>query len=101
MHHRLLSLHRKGAFAGMREPIAEGETFLAFCAMLPAGCFCWEEGREDYPHLPSCGGTGNEEHLLLHPGLGEAADAPGNHAGAEKLGEVDIRSFFLSSPHPW
>ncbi|MDG6256987.1 MAG: DUF2115 domain-containing protein [Methanomicrobiaceae archaeon] len=51
MHHRLLSLHRKEAFAGMHEPISDRETFEAFCAMLPAGCFCWEEGREDYPHL--------------------------------------------------
>jgi uncharacterized protein (UPF0305 family) len=51
MHHRLLSLHRKGAFSAMDEPIADRETYLAFCAMLPAGCFCWDEGREDYPHL--------------------------------------------------
>jgi uncharacterized protein (UPF0305 family) len=51
MHHRLLSLHRQGAFAGMREPVADGETFRAFCQMLPAGCFCWQDGRDEHPHL--------------------------------------------------
>lgn len=51
MHHRLIALHRKGAFAGMREPIADRERFDAFCAMLPAGCFCWQDGREEHPHL--------------------------------------------------
>ena len=51
MHHRLLSLHRRGAFAAMREPVAARETFEAFCEMLPVGCFCWDEGREEYPHL--------------------------------------------------
>ena len=51
MHHRLFSLHRKGAFAAMHEPVADRETFEAFCEMLPSGCFRWDEGREDYPHL--------------------------------------------------
>ncbi|HDR73871.1 MAG TPA: DUF2115 domain-containing protein [Methanoculleus sp.] len=94
MHHRLLSLHRKGAFAAMTGPIADREPFEAFCAMLPAGCFCWEEEREDYPHL-----TGPRNTLFYYllaafamfvlgePGHPVGTPFPGGFAVEAKAGE--------------
>lgn len=59
-HHRLLSLHRSGALAGMRGPIPHRDLFLAFCAMVPEGCFCWDERNE------TCSVRYNPEHRFFY-----------------------------------
>ena len=50
-HHKLLTLARSGAFSRMSGPIRDRETFLKFCAMLPEGCFVWEESGECNPYF--------------------------------------------------
>jgi len=50
-HHKLISLERSGAFGRMSGPIRDRETFLKFCAMLPEGCFVWEDTRECNPYF--------------------------------------------------
>jgi len=50
-HHKLLSLHRSGAFGGLTGPIRDRETFRKFCAMLPEGCFVWEDTGERNPYF--------------------------------------------------
>ena len=48
-HHRLLAMYRSGGFSSMTEPITGRETFLGFCAMIPEGCFRWDESVERIP----------------------------------------------------
>jgi uncharacterized protein (UPF0305 family) len=48
-HHRLLLMHRSGAFKNLNLPIRERETFEKFCAMIPEGCYCWDEHAERTP----------------------------------------------------
>jgi uncharacterized protein (UPF0305 family) len=48
-HHRLLLMHRSGAFRKERDPIRDRETFDKFCAMIPDGCFTWDEQAERTP----------------------------------------------------
>ena len=48
-YHRLLLMHRAGTFVTMTGPIADRETFAKFCAMIPEGCFCWDEAAERTP----------------------------------------------------
>jgi hypothetical protein len=50
-HHELISLQRSGAFRRMTGPIHDRETFLKFCAMLPEGCFVWEDTGERNPYF--------------------------------------------------
>ena len=48
-HHRLLLMHRSGAFRKERNPIRDRETFDKFCAMIPEGCVTWDEQAERTP----------------------------------------------------
>ncbi|MFZ1126853.1 DUF2115 domain-containing protein [Methanoregula sp.] len=48
-HHRLLLMYRSGAFRQVGEPIRDRETFEKFCAMIPEGCFTWDEHAERTP----------------------------------------------------
>ncbi len=48
-HHQLLLMHRSGAFRKAGEPIWDRETFEKFCAMIPEGCFTWDEHAERTP----------------------------------------------------
>jgi hypothetical protein len=50
-HHKLLSLYRSGAFGRMSSPIRDRKTFDKFCAMLPGGCFVWEDTGERNPYF--------------------------------------------------
>ena len=45
-HHALVRNYRTGAFPSMTEPISDRETFLKFCAMIPEGCFAWDDRAE-------------------------------------------------------
>ena len=48
-YHRLLLMHRAGAFVTLTGPITDKETFAKFCAMIPDGCFRWDEAAERTP----------------------------------------------------
>jgi len=48
-HHRLLLMYRSGPFRRAVEPIRDPETFEKFCAMIPEGCFTWDEHAERTP----------------------------------------------------
>ena len=48
-HHQLLLMYRSGAFRQADEPIRDRETFEKFCAMIPDGCFTWDEQAERTP----------------------------------------------------
>jgi uncharacterized protein (UPF0305 family) len=50
-HHKLLSQYRSGAFTRMKGPVRDRETFEKFCAMLPEGCFVWEDTGERNPYF--------------------------------------------------
>jgi hypothetical protein len=50
-HHELISLYRSGAFGHMTGPIRDREIFQTFCAMLPEGCFVWEDSGERNPYF--------------------------------------------------
>ena len=45
-HHALIRNYHEGAFLSMSAPISDRETFLKFCAMIPEGCFAWDERAE-------------------------------------------------------
>jgi uncharacterized protein (UPF0305 family) len=53
-HHKLIAMERSGAFSNLTGPICDREMFEKFCAMVPEGCFVWEdEGvRNPYFHNP-------------------------------------------------
>ncbi|MDN7025728.1 DUF2115 domain-containing protein [Methanoculleus sp. FWC-SCC1] len=42
-YHRLLSMHRAGKFAAMTAPLTDPGQALAYVAMVPEGCFCWDD----------------------------------------------------------
>jgi len=48
-HHRILLMHRTGAFRKLTSPVRDRETFDKFCAMIPDGCFSWDEHAERTP----------------------------------------------------
>jgi uncharacterized protein (UPF0305 family) len=48
-HHQLLLMYRSGAFRQAVDPIRNRETLEKFCAMLPEGCFTWDEQAERTP----------------------------------------------------
>jgi hypothetical protein len=50
-HHRLIAMHRGGAFAHLPDPVNDMATFSAFCDMVPSGCFAWDDLNERNPHL--------------------------------------------------
>jgi len=50
-HHRLLALHRSGAFARFTDPIRDRERFDAFCAMIPEGTLAWNDAGERNPYF--------------------------------------------------
>jgi hypothetical protein len=51
MHHRLIAMHLGGAFVRMTDPVSDHGTFTAFCNMLPAGCFSWDDWNDPNPHF--------------------------------------------------
>jgi hypothetical protein len=53
LHHRLLLMDREGSFLSMTDPVPHHDLFLAFCRMVPEGCFRWDDGREYVAHLYS------------------------------------------------
>ena len=48
-HHHLLLMHRSGAFSAGKDPLRDRGTFDRFCAMIPEGCFTWDEHAERTP----------------------------------------------------
>lgn len=52
-HHQLLRMHRSGSLRGLASPIRDRETFDKFCAMIPEGCFAWDEHAERTPFVYS------------------------------------------------
>jgi hypothetical protein len=48
-HHMLLLMYRSGRFHTLTEPITDSKTFHDFCAMIPEGCFAWDEHAERTP----------------------------------------------------
>ena len=48
-HHRILLMYRTGAFRELTSPVRDRETFDKFCAMIPDGCFSWDEHAERTP----------------------------------------------------
>ena len=48
-HHQLLAMHRSGRFLSMTEPITDRATFVAFCDIIPDGCFRYDETLERIP----------------------------------------------------
>jgi uncharacterized protein (UPF0305 family) len=50
-HHQLLALHNKRAFDRMSAPIRDPEIFGNFCAMVPEGCFSWNDSSERNPYF--------------------------------------------------
>jgi len=48
-HHQVLLMYRSGAFRADHRPLADRETFEKFCAMIPEGCFTWDEHAERTP----------------------------------------------------
>jgi hypothetical protein len=50
-HHKLISMDRSGAFSRLTGPIHDRDTFTKFCAMLPGGCFVWQDTRECNPYF--------------------------------------------------
>lgn len=48
-HHRLIAMHRSGAFSRLSGPVQDRERFDAFCDMLPSGLFTWDDAGERNP----------------------------------------------------
>jgi len=48
-HHMLLTMHRSGQFRTLTGPISDPKTLQDFCAMLPDGCFAWDEHADRTP----------------------------------------------------
>ena len=48
-HHRLLTMYRSATFRKPGAPLRDRETFEKFCAMIPDGCFTWDEHAERTP----------------------------------------------------
>jgi hypothetical protein len=44
-YHRLLSMHRAGKLAAMTGSLTDREQAFAYFAMVPEGCFCWDDCR--------------------------------------------------------
>jgi hypothetical protein len=50
-HHELMTMHRSSAFGRLTGPIRDRESFEKFCAMVPEGCFVWEDTGERNPYF--------------------------------------------------
>jgi uncharacterized protein (UPF0305 family) len=50
-HHRLVSMHRSGAFLQLPAPIRDRQQFDEFCDMLPKGIFAWNDAGERNPYF--------------------------------------------------
>ncbi len=50
-HHQLVAMDRSGAFRRMTSPFRDREAFDAFWAMVPEGCFQWEDIRLRNPYF--------------------------------------------------
>jgi len=50
-HHRLLAMQNAGEFRRLWGAVSDPATFVAFCRMLPAGCFSWDDQSERNPHF--------------------------------------------------
>jgi len=50
-HHQLMSMYRSGTFTSMNIPLRDTELFIQFCAMIPDGCFAWNDQGERNPYF--------------------------------------------------
>lgn len=50
-HHELLLMHRTGVFRRLEARITDLDQCRAYWAMVPSGCFAWEERPERHAHL--------------------------------------------------
>jgi uncharacterized protein (UPF0305 family) len=51
-HHQILAMHRDNRFRDlMKQPLTDPETFDRFCAMVPDGCFAWNDAGERNPYF--------------------------------------------------
>ncbi len=50
-HHSLLLLQRTGTFARMRAPFTHPDRCRDYWAMVPAGCYAWDEVPDRHTHL--------------------------------------------------
>jgi hypothetical protein len=50
-HHQLMSMYRSGAFSSLTSPIRDRDLFAKFCAMIPEGCFAWNDQSERNPYF--------------------------------------------------
>jgi uncharacterized protein (UPF0305 family) len=50
-HHQLMEGYRSGTFTRMNAPLRDRELFDKFCAMIPEGCFSWNDQHERNPYF--------------------------------------------------
>lgn len=51
-HHRIMAMHRNRGFRDLdRQLLRDGELFEKFCAMVPEGCFSWNDSGERNPYF--------------------------------------------------
>jgi uncharacterized protein (UPF0305 family) len=51
-HHRILAMHRNHAFRDLESrPLRDPELFRKFCAIIPEGCFSWNDSGERNPYF--------------------------------------------------
>jgi hypothetical protein len=49
-HHRIMTLYRNGSFSALDQvPLGDPDLFIRFCAMVPGGCFAWNDASERNP----------------------------------------------------
>jgi len=51
MHHALLLMHRSGKSAQLCVPLRDPKVFADFCAIIPEGCFSWDDQSDRNPLL--------------------------------------------------
>lgn len=51
-HHQLMAMYRNRSFQSLdKEPFRDPEQFTGFCAMVPEGCFAWNDASERNPYF--------------------------------------------------
>jgi uncharacterized protein (UPF0305 family) len=51
-HHRIMTMHRAHAFQDLvTQPLRDPELFGKFCAIIPEGCFSWDDAGERNPYF--------------------------------------------------
>jgi len=51
-HHQILAMHRDNSLNNlMKQPLTDPEMFDRFCAMVPEGCFAWNDAGERNPYF--------------------------------------------------